>query len=460
MKDIEDYLAGEFKRSKETVEAIDRSLKGVTNLFKDSFRQRKGNPRWPYEWGDSDPENYLRVLQDKPSISTQAMCITAIDELLKYWKGDAVGQLTNETIATLESHRRMSLKGILDTIEKDKGWVSSTFGKNDVFTASWVISLVDETTSENVLQRLAEIIGCVLINPGFENRTLLAGPKGHPNTAGPHALPLLRVVRAACRLQNKCVKFVELYEFYETGKNKWSLRKKGSKKPTNGVPPQLVTDVIENGKKIAALWFAKTLDRQLSFERFKDSRFDAAELVFCLEGALETGSISRDQKIVADVLEVVRKAQIDSVYWRPYRPMVCTPQGMVLLPISVEIANCLLKLLFERTWSFERTELFAKYRDTIDQYFHWLRGQRYPKGDTLESKWTGWHSENAYETDRVHIWTTSQVAIFLLHYREAIEADIKAKLLVKSGFTVKRPNTIRVTWNDVIAFDKGIAKDH
>ena len=447
MKEIEDYLAGEFKKSKEIIEAGRLSLAGVTKLFEASFFD-KPYAGWPYEWGQSDPKPPA-----KPSISTLAMCIAAVNELLTYWRRHEGEQISHETIKTLEAHKTQSFETILNTVPK--GWVSSTFGKNDIFTASWVACLIDDKTNTDTQRVLTEIICRPLLNSGFENDSLLAGPDNKSNTAGAHALPLLRLVGAAAALQKQCPTFVGGHEFYRQ-RGSWKLRKKSA----DGATIKTVQDVIENGKKLVGRWFEQTLDRQLAFERFKNARFDAAELVFCLKGAIQTGSLTRDQKVFTDVLEVVRQAQARSVYWRPYRPMVSTPQGMVLLPISVEVANCLLWLLFEPDWPFDKAELFANYRDTLDKYFQWQESQRYPKHDGPQrEKAHGWHSENAYETDRIHIWTTSQVAIFLIHYLNAVETDIKAKLLSKSGFTLKRSNDIQIKWDELIAFDEGIVNN-
>jgi len=353
------------------------------------------------------------------------MCSWAVDRLLKadrerhFLKNDAlttIGQTQSSILTKVKSH-------ILDNLEKrEPGWVSSTFGNEDLFTAAWLIRWLDreEFADADLLNTLARSV----IEPFFEkgqsvpnvNQTLF---HKEDNQAAAHPLPLLKAVRAVKTLSDS---------------DKFRLAI-----PANRGP------FVDQIRRDSSLWFERNLHRQLSFYHFSDFRFDAAELIFCLAGAIETGAITPNDTVIGRALNVVREAQLRNVYWRPYRPMLSNPRGQVLIPLSIEVATALLDVLRE-------TAQFGDFGDTLRKYYDWLDNQKILMAEDLaqnRSSWAGWHSENAYETQLVHVWDTALIGVFLADYWDSLAQGINQKILKRSGFTVKVPEEISVRLDDV-----------
>ena len=189
-------------------------------------------------------------------------------------------------------------------------------------------------------------------------------------------------------------------------------------------------------------FFESTLHEQLSFSSIPDSRFDPAELTFCLEGLILSNASSPgspvDPSIFRRVLEVLSRAQAESAYWRPTKPFLSTVQGMVMFPLSVEVANSLLRScdifdggnLFD-TLASENLGLFRR-------YWQWIqaRAVRFKfEGVSL----VGWHSEHVNEPDVIHVWDTSQVVEFLISYRRLLQAHIGRTTLISSRLSRRPP---------------------
>lgn len=359
--------------------------------------------RWGYCLDSPDNEDY--------SVSTQAMCAVAVVEILR----ESAPHLGKDQESRLLAIRDGVSSLLFYTIEKAIGdpgghlaWTSSTFGKEDIFTATWLKQLLHFCTPNDpiVQKRVDEIILNAVTSDQFTDRPLF-NPEGI-NDAGPHALPLLRVIEAAIEMP-------------------------GDTK-------------IEHAIDVAGKWFDRNLYRQASFFRFGDFRFDAAELIFCLRGVLVTRHLGRLDSLIKEVLSLVRDAQQRSVYWRPYRPMVSNKKGQVLLPLSIEVATVLLAVL-------EDTANFDEFGDTLVRYFEWLENQRVVQRSPTGV--TGWHSENTYDSNTIHVWDTARVALFLSHYRSALSKSLHRTVLQSSGFTQKAPNQIAISWNDLVPFDLG-----
>jgi hypothetical protein len=356
--------------------------------------------RWGYCW-DRAVGNY--------SVSTQAMCAVAGFEILR----DAAERLGDKQESRLTEVLNAVTSLLFETVVKQitgggKAWISSTFGDNDIFTATWLKQLnkSNDPNVKPVLKKVDEIIIDAVTASKFTDLPLFT-PEGG-NDAGPHALPLLRVIEAVMEM-----------------------------------PPD---KKIEEAIDLAGKWFDRNLYRQASFFRFGDFRFDAAELIFCLRGVIVTRHLGRFDTLISDVLSLVREAQQRSVYWRPYRPMVSDKKGKVLLPLSIEVATVLLLIL-------EETENFDAFENTLDRYFEWLKNQRVvPRSTTGVS---GWHSENTYDSNEIHVWDTARVALFLSRYRSALSKSLHRIVLLNSGFTQKSPNQIGISWHDLVPFDFG-----
>ncbi len=405
--DLKTVLLNQKPKIVRRIAEVDNLLREAVELLiiaaKPYLMDNSSRMRWGYCW-DTVDETY--------SVSTQAMCAVAVIEILQ----DAAARLGDNQENRLTEVRNSVTSLLYEKVAKsitdgDVAWKSDTFGDNDIFTATWLKQLIKPTdaNTETIRKKVDQIIIDAVTAERFTDNPLFT-PKGG-NDAGPHALPLLRVIEALMDM------------------------------PRDDNKIELAID-------LAGKWFDRNLYRQASFFRFGDFRFDAAELIFCLRGVIVTRHLGRFDTLIHDVLSLVRDAQQRSVYWRPYRPMVSNKKGQVLLPLSIEVATVLLSIL-------EETKNFDTYGDTLDRYFEWLENQRViPRSPTGIS---GWHSENTYDSNTIHVWDTARVAMFLSRYRSALSKNLHRTVLLNSGFTRKSPKQIEISWHDLVPFDLGAA---
>lgn len=433
MSDLSKYLSTEFEKTQERIAQVNGLLREVGRMFRESREPARAD--WPYSWDPTDPDDERHFPPNKEgkqdiSLSTQAMCCVAICSLLEADDDYSFLNTKKEDLRSdLEGFLKSTVAAVLERL-KTPTWYSSTYGKDDVFTASWLLLLSDKlrrVQNENLewpagfKERVVEIIAHAITDedshrPQVERTVFLR----QTNEAGPHALPLLKIVKSLS---------ITRVEDLSSG---W---------PSPG--PSREELLTAAGK-----WFEKNLHRQMSFYQFLDFRFDAAEMIFCLSGAIETGVIDRRDTIVPHVFDIVEEAQKRSVYWRPYRPMLSDPQGKVLLPLSVEVATTLLETL-------ESTSTFHAHREALEKYFQWLASQKleYERNGVC----AGWHSENAYETDKIHVWDTSLIAVFFVDYVRALDREIQRELKRKSKLTVRTPDSLPHLLDDLVQFDLGLA---
>jgi DNA polymerase III delta prime subunit len=204
--------------------------------------------------------------------------------------------------------------------------------------------------------------------------------------------------------------------------------------------------------------FEGGLHDQLSFSAIPDSRFDPAELLFCLEGLLLCAPESVDPALFDRVLAVLADKQNTSAHWRPNKPFVASATGSVMLPLSVEGANSLLRSaeIMDRS---RRHDLFtSKCVPLLRRFWNWLlaRSVQFSReGDDC----VGWHSEHVNAADLIHIWDTSQVVEFMLNYRLLLQRHIANTTLTLSGVDIRYPQPLRAAldwtakskpdWDDV-----------
>lgn len=191
------------------------------------------------------------------------------------------------------------------------------------------------------------------------------------------------------------------------------------------------TDVMKYGNT-----FLSCLHDHLSFKVIPDSRFDPAELAFNLEGALLAESKQGpgiEQATLEAAVTTLCDVQARTSNWRPTRPFVHHKNGTVLFPVSVEVANSLL-----RTLTLCKHRLSDDYRsriiDALRTYLRWLQTRAVVVGDLG----TGWHSEHVNKDRLVHVWETSQVLLFLARLHSellSLLADAGLRLAAISAIT-------------------------
>ncbi|ACC74067.1 ATP-binding protein [Paraburkholderia phymatum] len=263
----------------------------------------------------------------------------------------------------------------------------------------------------------------------------------------PHAFTVLRLVQALKRVSPKSSK-----EKADAGTSNES----GA--PAAGgadADADAATKASADEKKLEATarclqacyrYFEKLLHEHLSFSSIPDSRFDPAELMFCLEGMLVCQRKTVDRTVFDRVLSVLSDAQKESPYWRPVKPFLTTEKGYALFPVSVEIANSLMRACA----IFDEDSLQDTYGSRcvglLRRYWQWLRVRAVRiQPDSAER--VGWHSEHVNEPAVIHLWETSQVMEFLLSFRNALHRHIARTTLVLSRFTQSPPKD--TLWTDV-----------
>lgn len=176
------------------------------------------------------------------------------------------------------------------------------------------------------------------------------------------------------------------------------------------------------------------INQQISHFTIQNSLFDTAELVMSLEGMLLLDENRRiDENLIRKVFEILETNQKNNLNWRPLKPFVTSPQGDVLLPLSIEIANSLLRIckLLER----KKQYFFHEYASIFNKYTQWLLANvSQCTVDTTTYK--GWRSEHVQEANVIHPWETAQVLIYLMTYKSMIQERVAHKSLKKSGLTV------------------------
>jgi hypothetical protein len=336
---LEDYLADQYNRDRQDIAAIEQVIVAVALTFVRSFDRKKRC--WPYQ---------LKAGADVPdgreSQGTSAMILAAIGKT--FGRCNSRDGFAFEEICNLPSEQsgifRSSIVSLLRIIlKKDKVIKSSTFGTNDPLTISHLMELARGLRERHVGNRLiAEVIAKV---PGATRKiaNLMEQPpssakfsKTLGNSLVGCAFLALRAVRASADIaQTPQVRNRSYKEFFDSH-----------------------------------------LHEQLSFSSIPDSRFDPAELAFCLEGLLICGRESVDPVLFERVFAVMSAAQETSAHWRPSRPFMTNPTGAITLPLSVEGANSLLRSVE----IMDDTKLYdtfaAKAIPMFRRFWQWLRARK------------------------------------------------------------------------------------
>jgi adenylate kinase family enzyme len=268
------------------------------------------------------------------------------------------------------------------------------------------------------------------------------GPKRTRADVQPHAFTVLRLVQALKRVSPKSPK----EKADEGTSNESAAAASNADAGTKALADEKKREATARCLQACYRYFEKLLHEHLSFSSIPDSRFDPAELMFCLEGMLVCQRKTVDRTVFDRVLSVLSDAQKESPYWRPVKPFLTTEKGYALFPVSVEIANSLMRACA----IFDEDSLQDTYGSRcvglLRRYWQWLRVRAVRiQPDSAER--VGWHSEHVNEPAVIHLWETSQVMEFLLSFRNALHRHIARTTLVLSRFTQSPPKDTR--WIDV-----------
>lgn len=423
MNDLEAYLRSDYLVELFDLDRVSATAQAAKKLLLNS----RQNGRWPYEIA----EDHAPPPGDSPS--TTAMSLFAL--------AAALGQLRDSLLcplpvrlaskANLKKQITKDLEGLHGQIASHKkSWsrteppqhfeicYSGTYGPDDPFTILWLLETLEACRAESSalnswFDEICDFAKAQLTkvfraeNP---ERTLQA------NGAMDHMFPKLR--------------WLQIYE-------NLLLKNKAPK--------------IDTKRLIGE--FDNRLHLHLSYFSISDAGYDAAELTFAMEAILLLDSTKLSSATLDRCWYVLSESQNRTPYWRPLRPFLSNRQGMTLLPLSVEIANslirscCLLKRIDPSPSHLQHgAELLKKYAQ-------WLFARTvriHLKGEMV----SGWHSEYVEDPHKIHIWETSQVLLFLVQYREIIELRRAERSLDLSKLDVSKSSIKQDEWAELIHDEK------
>ena len=423
MSTLEDYLNGDYRGDIQEIEALSRALEQAAHTFKATFE--KDGEYWPYQYKTDGNA------QGKKSQGTLAMVLCATGKLLG--NCDTHGRIDIIKDKALNNDWNAGLKALIADISpapiKEKaqaksdcsagqqetenagGFGSSTFGPDNAMTLSHVAELGSAFNGEQkefaekvapklcaAVKKLADAISTSIDQP-------LLFPKPEIGTYRPSGFILLRLLRA-CR------------------------------------------DVGQNGPEVQLRrYFESGLHDQLSFSAIPDSRFDPAELLFCLEGFLICAPEAVDGVLFERILAVLAEKQNTSAHWRPNKPFLSSDRGTIMLPLSIECANSLMRSIAIID-EYRMHDLFgSKALPLLHRFWSWLEARSVKftpeKGPSKDQRCVGWHSEHVNEPDLIHIWDTSQVVEFMVAYRALLFKHVARKTLDLSGVKERRPKSLK-----------------
>lgn len=423
---LETYLSGDYRDDLQELDTLDRTLSLAVATFRETF----SGDQWPYDF-HTEPTPPPRSSMSGFSQGTAAMALSATGKLLGECQPAALPLYRD---AELKKHWDTSAKALRADLRKCKesfrgsgpAYVrSSSFGNNNAMTASHLAELMNTLPTthtlggeiRNRLQPLLTDFQLALSTSGSRS-TLVDAPPNRGVYQGNAFVPL-RALKT-CLWMNVRAPFADLRSDFES-----------------------------------------SLHDQLSFSAIPDSRFDPAELLFCLEGLLLCAPNAVDEPLFDRVLAVLAEKQATSAHWRPNKPFLASDRGAIFLALSVEGANSLIRSadIMDRE---RRHDLFAsKCVPLLRRFWGWLvaRSLRFTVN---ESHCVGWHSEHVNAPGLIHLWDTSQVVEFILGYRSMLSRHIAHRTLELSGVRVRRPKPLTDslppradgkphTWQDVIA---------
>jgi len=415
MLTLEQYLADEFRHDQQEIATLDRYLKIAATTFSQTFTGKQ----WPYEFKTTDPQ----FKQAGFSQGTVAMATTSTGRLLGCCSGGLERPFKRKKLQDYWSIALESLIKDLEDKAREKKYGarvrSSTFGNNNALTLSHLSELASSLPEKNSSERTRMMAAldnahCSVLKD-LDNEIpgpLLTTPKARYQT---NAFIPVRAIRA-CRDFKKDASFSKLERFFESG-----------------------------------------LHTQLSYSLIPDSRFDPSEMLFCLEGLLLCDRKAVESAALDRLLGVLAEKQDTSAYWRPNKPFLASSTGEIVLPLSVEGANSLMRSVCIMDEGRTHDLFCSKSVPLLRRFWEWLLA-RALHFQIEGEECIGWHSEHVNEPDLVHIWDTCQVVEFMIAYRRLLAGHVAHRTLLLSNVKARQPvplkDTLKLenaTWSDVVA---------
>ncbi len=418
METLESYLNSEFITQDQEIEALHRTICSVADMF-EIVGDRGG---WPYEVEVSKLLKKIEKFETPDSPGTIAMILSSVGVLT----GDCYSLRASSTDLAklgspkLKEHWSEQFRGICDRFETDKAFKSKTFGEDNILTVSHVCSLVEVLNKQEKGNIAKEAF----------KKSLKKAVQGAFDRG---------VNNALCKDASSEEKRKHKYQ-----KNAFILLcAMRSRKILQDLDSS--SGAMEIETKPFREYFESTLHDHLSFSSIPDSRFDPAELIFCLEGLLLCSREAVDTTLLKRVLEVLSDKQSANSHWRANKPFMTGETGAIHLPLSVEGANSLMRsiAIMDEHRHFDTYTAMAL--PLIARFWTWLRA-RSVRFDVKGKACVGWHSEHVNRPDVIHLWDTAMVAEFMYSYREMLGRHMADKALHLAGLSIVRPPKKKYDW--------------
>ena len=391
---LKEYQQGAYRTEKAELAEVLSLIKKVIPLYDNVFLKKY----WPYRAQNNEKLHHYK--KGKYSISTNAMIMAMLISVR-----EKIG-FSNEKDSIKENIDAAKEEYFSKVLSKDTFASSSeSYGENDPLNLFWAHILFKGSKKDKFISS---------INDCIENKVC--------KNNKPVSLCKLLKLNNGSSIQAHS--FIALYAYRCA----------------------ILAGIEDKIKEVYFDFFELRLHQNLSFKSIPDSRFDPAELVFCLEGMLLSKKSSVSDEILHRVFEVLGEAQDTTPCWRPVNPIYAFPQGQIFLPLSIEVGMSLLNI-FEKIDSDSKPQsYFAKYLPMLQRYFRWLKAQektvsflkedRKRKGIFEPCAVYGWESEHVGDEGVIHIWQTALILDYLASYAKRLKWHIAKQYLISSGLSV------------------------
>jgi cytidylate kinase len=450
MTDLRAYMASDFVDENQIVEDLEETLAEVSETFCQTYDTT--SKAWPYEIRSSIAANSAR------SQTTKAMILCAILAMRDEWSSRELQRASSAVLiwpdfplpkalcADLAKEDKNLLQVAITALLREwscgpRGVVtkSSTFGANDPMSLGWALDLLNWTRSETAATRKLEKRVIAMVVKRAKSLCKAADGRNHTN-------------------RTLCASLMETGD-REVGDSTYLLTRFAmvlsafQERSSEGRRLAGLRDV-ERAQGVLFDRFETHLHEQLSFAEITDSRFDATELIYCLEGMLLVRGSAVTRPLFDRVMGVLKDIQDKTGYWRSETPMLYQKKGDVLFTVSVEAANAVLASfsLFDQRWA-PNASVASDHIDLLKRYWKWLKARK-ALVKVQNKSCVGWHSEHVNDPNLIHLWETSQVAEFLVNFRDQLKRHIARKSLRLAACLRKGPSCPKPV-ADIVYSDAG-----
>jgi cytidylate kinase len=466
MERLELYLSENYLKEKEQQKSIRELIKKVIPTY-EKFYEDAG---WSYKLGEI-PENISTSTTAMVAFSMSVLMSKKLDLVIEetgenffedYDSNSSENKferiLSKSLVLLLEAFKNekkeldRDKKSIEKVIKEKFTFKSNTYGENDPFTLMWARYLIDNNQCEvDDFPEIREKFDEICKNKVMDIFTRLYKDKNNVEFSSEiertHIFPLLKIVQL-------------YYAMTSTVDNE------NKDKFGEGMNEEAKKDIIKYVNEVRST-LQNSLHYHLSLASIENSNFDAAELVFSLEGLLllDFNRDNFDKNLLDRVFEVIKERQDISLYWRPLKPFVFNEQGLALLPLSVEIAMSLIRIC--RLLGKRGEKLFSKNYEMFEKYTEWLKTRVtvYPcdketcgvceteewcskKASTNEKKFYGWCSEHIYQPNIIHPWETSQALVYLVNFNDMLQKHIAYQSFKFANLSIKDYGNSKEAWKE------------